>query len=126
MVAFRFRSEDYCYVNSFLWIVVIERSTTEITAACFIPSSRPPGCARQVQTATAAQGSPPDLQDHEGYLRVMPVSSAGDARFDVMVHSHVGSANGISTLRLAVTRSLHRELCLAESKHSRTFPQRAV
>jgi hypothetical protein len=48
------------------------------------------------------------------------VSSAEDARFDVMAHSHVGSANGINTLRRAVTQSLHSELCLVESEDSRT------
>jgi hypothetical protein len=125
MVACRFGPEDFRYLNS-LCTVVIEQSTTEVIATCSIPSSRPPGCARPVQTATAAQGSPHDHQDHAGYPRATPVSSAEDARFGVMAHSHVGSANGINTLRRAVTRSLHKELCLAESEHSRTPRQQAV
>jgi hypothetical protein len=119
-------TSSFASLSSWLWTAATERSATEVIATCSTPSSRPSGCARPVQTATAAQGSPHDHQGHEGYRQATPASNAGDARSDVMVRNHAGNASGTSTLRHAVTRSLHKELCPAGSEHSRTRTERVV
>jgi hypothetical protein len=65
-----------------------------------------------------------DHQAHDGSQPATHVSNAGDARFGVTVHNLVDSANGINTLKHAAIRSLHNELCPAESEHSRTLSER--
>jgi hypothetical protein len=91
------------------------RSTAEIIAACSTPSSHPLGCARPEQIPTA-QENPHDHQARGEYLLAMHASNAGDAKYDVMVHSHVGSVNGTSIQKRVVIRNLLNELYQAESE----------
>ena len=71
-----------------------------------------------------ARGNHHAHQAHDAYQPATHVSNADDARFDVTVHNLVDSANGINTLRHVAIRSLHNELCLEESEHSRTLSRR--